>query len=111
MANYNFIKLAKESTNGEIEYKTYVTPAFIPFTMLYEATDIMSGLEDKSEREAMDVMLDYVVRIYQNQFTKEELLQGLSAPEAIQTIQQQIEFVASGQLDDARKKELKEILK
>lgn len=112
MANYNFIKLTKEiDKDGNPIEETYVTPAFIPFKMLYEATDIMAGLEEKSEREAMDIMLDFVVKIYDNKFTKNDLLEGLSAPDAVNEIQSQIEFVASGQIAEDRKKELKQILK
>jgi hypothetical protein len=75
MANYNFIKLTKEiDKDGNPVQETYVTPAFIPFKMLYEATDIMAGLEEKSEREAMDIMLEFVTKIYNNQFSKEDLL-------------------------------------
>jgi hypothetical protein len=112
MANYNFIKLTKEiDKDGNPVEETYVTPAFIPFRMLYEATDIMAGLEEKSEREAMDIMLDFVVKIYQEKFSKEDLLNGLSAPDAVAEIQSQIEFVASGQIAEDRKKELKKILK
>ena len=110
--NYNYIKLVTEiKEDGNHEVKTFVTPSFIPFKMLYEATDLMAGLDEKSEREAMDVMLNFVVKIYNNQFTVDELIDGLSAPTAVEEIQKQIEFVASGQIDADRKKELNKILK
>ncbi|WP_239745197.1 hypothetical protein [Mammaliicoccus sp. F-M27] len=107
----NFIRLVKEvDEKGEIKYDTYITPAFIPFNLVYEATDVMSGLEDKSEKENMDIMLDMIVKIYNKQFTAKDLRNGLHAPDATETLQQQIEFIASGAMDDARKKELAKLI-
>ncbi|MEJ9231573.1 hypothetical protein LAV79_19270 [Peribacillus butanolivorans] len=41
---------------------------------------------------------------YNKQFTKEELFNGLQAPDAIQTLQEQIIFVAQGrQIDETKK--------
>lgn len=109
--NYNFIKLVTEvKEDGTLVEKSYITPSFIPFAMLYEATDIMAGLEEKSEKEAMDVMLHFVVKIYNNQFTVDEMINGLSAPNAIEEIQKQIEFVATGAVEDTKKAELKKLL-
>lgn len=108
----NYIKLIKEiDKDGNPKYQTYVTPGFIPFSLLYDSTDIMEGLEDKSEKEAMDAMLDLVVRIYNNQFTREDLINGLNAPDAVEEIQSQIAFLSEGKLAEERKAELKEILK
>ncbi|MDT0707362.1 hypothetical protein RM577_03540 [Mammaliicoccus sciuri] len=109
----NFIHLIKkvdEKTGEILEKETFVTPAFIPFTLVYEATDVMSGLEDKSEKESMDIMLDTIVKIYNNQFDAKQLSEGLHAPEAVETLQKQIEFVASGAMDDKRKKELAKLI-
>lgn len=107
----NFIRLVKEvDEKGEVKYDTYITPAFIPFTLVYEATDVMSGLDGKSEKENMDIMLDMIVKIYNNQFTAKQLREGLHAPDATETLQQQIEFVASGAMDDKRKKELAKLI-
>lgn len=112
MANYNYIKLVTEvKENGEVETKTYLTQGFIPFRLLYEATDIMAGLEEKSEMEAMEIMLDFVVRIYNGQFTKDELLDGLESGKAVEEIQSQIEFIASGEVAKEKQAELKKLLK
>lgn len=108
----NFIKLAKGfNEEGEPKFQTFVTPGFIPFRLIYEASDVMSELENKSEKENMDTMLDMVTKIYNNQFTKDELIDGLHSAEAVEEIKQQIEFISSGAMDDHRKEELGKILK
>ncbi len=108
----NFIRLVKNvKEDGTLEFDTYVTSSFIPFRLLYEATSIMGDMENKSESEAMEIMLDFVVRIYDNKFTKDDLLDKLHATDAVEEIQSQIEFIASGQIAEDRKKELKQILK
>lgn len=110
--NKNFIKLVTGvKEDGTLETKTYLTQGFIPFRLLYEATDIMSGLEEKSEMEAMEIMLDFVVRIYDNQFTKDQLLDGLESGKAVEEIQSQIEFIASGEVAKEKQAELKKMLK
>ena len=55
-------------------------------------------------------MLDMVVDIYNNQFTKDDLLDRLHAPDAVEELQGQIEFIAQGQMDEERKKELARII-
>lgn len=107
----NFIKLVDEiKDNGEVVYKTYITPSFIPMRKILDATEILSGNDDYNDAQLFDVMLDFIVDIYQNQFTKEDLLEKLHAPDAINEIESQISFVAEGQLSDERKKELERII-
>lgn len=114
MANLkrNMIELVKEVKEGEIVTEKYLTPVFIPFSVVYEAID-MSQVIDKSEenknssseKELIAKLLDFVAnKIYNKQFTKEELFNGLHAPDAIQTLQEQIIFVAQGQQSDETKK-------
>jgi hypothetical protein len=53
----------------------------------------------------IDKLIDFVAnKIYNKQFTKEELFNGLHAPDAIETLQRQIMFVAQGQQTDETKK-------
>lgn len=54
-------------------------------------------------QENIDQMLDMVVDIYNNQFTKDDLLDRLHAPDAVEELQQQIQFIAQGQMDEERK--------
>lgn len=119
MAKRNFIKLVKVDKKGNLEtdtegnpkYDTFLTPTQIPFRKIYDAADLMDTQEEtKSTKENMDEMLDMVVDIYNKQFTKNDLLDRLHAPDAVEELQQQIEFIAQGQLDDERKKELAKMI-
>lgn len=118
----NFIKLvvldkegnAKEDKNGNFEVETHFTPNFIPFRKIYEATDIMEGTsEDGSElteKEMFKRMTDFVVDVYNNQFTSDDLLDRLHAPDAIEEIQSQVQFIAQGKMDEQRKKQLAKMI-
>ncbi|OIK11975.1 hypothetical protein BIV60_17120 [Bacillus sp. MUM 116] len=118
MANLkrNMIELVKEVKEGEIITEKYLTPVFIPFSVVYEAMDMTQEIEKSeenksaaSERELIEKLLDFVAnKVYNKQFTKEDLFNGLHAPDAIQTLQEQIIFVAQGRQNDETKKFLAE---
>ena len=108
MANLkrNMIELVKEVKEGEIVTEQYWTPVFLPMSVVYEAIDLMVEEEQSksNEREMIDKLLDFVAnKIYKGQFTKDELLNGLHAPDAIQVLQEQILFIAQGQQSDETK--------
>lgn len=105
----NFIKLVKEIKDDKPIFDTFLTPTFIPFKKMYEAVDLMDELQNNdklSDKQAFDMMFDMVVDIYNKQFTKEQLMNGLHAPDAVQELQSQIAFIAEGHMDEQRKKEL-----
>lgn len=120
MAKRNFIKLTQindkkepiTDSEGNPKHDTYLTPTQIPFRKIYDAADLMDGAsnETASAQQNMDQMLDMVVDIYGNQFSKDDLLDRLHAPDAVEELQQQIEFIAQGQMDDERKKELAKMI-
>ncbi|HJA89837.1 MAG TPA: hypothetical protein H9948_03505 [Candidatus Jeotgalibaca merdavium] len=120
MAKRNFIKLiqidkkgnAVTDTEGNAKYDTFITPTQIPFRKIYDAADLMDGAEDEntSAQENIDQMLDMVVDIYNNQFTKDDLLDRLHAPDAVEELQQQIQFIAQGQMDEQRQKKLAQMI-
>ena len=115
----NFIKLIKnpkEVLNGsEPLFNTYVSPAFVPYRKMYEAVEILdkksNGNDDVSDIELTDIMIGFICDLYGDQFSKEELLDGLHAPEANEEIEAQINFFAKGAQSDEQKKELKALLK
>ena len=108
----NFIELIKDvNENGEVETKVYFTPKFIPFSKLLELTKTLEAMEEKTEIEAMNDMFSVVVDLYNNQFTVEELQDGLHAPEAVATLQEQISFISEGKLTEDNEARLKELLK
>ncbi|GGA99604.1 hypothetical protein ERX37_05455 [Macrococcus hajekii] len=108
----NYIRLVKEMKNNEPVFDTFVTPAFIPFKMMYQAVDLMDEMQgDKvTEKQAFDMMLDMVVDIYNKQFSKEQLMDGLHAPDALTELQEQVAFVAEGRMSEERKKELAKMI-
>lgn len=117
MANLkrNMIELVKNpdeaNKGGEIETERFWTPVHIPLKVMYEALDLseeMAGIEsgesDKSFRDAMDLMMDFIAnKAYNGQFTKDDLLNRLHAPDAINTLQEQIGFIASGETSESTK--------
>jgi hypothetical protein len=110
MANLkrNMIELVKEVKEGEIITEKYLTPVFIPFSVVYEALDMVAEIEkSKTEKDLLDKMIDFVAaRIYNNQFTKEILFEGLHAPDASRILYEQILFITQGAQNDETKKYL-----
>lgn len=114
MANLkrNMIELVKEVKEGEIVTEKYLTPVFLPFSVVYEAIDMTQEIDKSentksatSEKELINKLIDFVAnKIYNKQFTKEDLFNGLHAPDAIQTLQEQIIFVAQGHQNEETKK-------
>lgn len=109
MANLkrNMIELVKDVKEGEIVTEKYLTPVFLPMSVVYEALDLSDELASgqAKERDMIDKLLDFVAnKVYKGQFTKEELINGLHAPDAIQSLQEQILFIAQGQQTDETKK-------
>src|SRR5699024_8161675 len=116
----NFIKLiqvdkkgnAVTDTEGNAKFDTYITPTKIPFRKIYKDADLMDGASDEntSAQENIDQKVDMVDDIKKNQFTKDDLLDRLHAPDAVEELQGQIEIIAQGQMDEERKKELARII-
>lgn len=114
MANLkrNMITLVKnpeEVTNGgEPEFEKYWTPAFMPLDVTYEAVDLMGELEKMEERsdfkKVLDLLVDFTAnKAYAKQFTVEDLKGRLHAPNAVETLREQLFFVAQGEQTDETK--------
>ncbi|PTI48449.1 phage tail assembly chaperone G [Staphylococcus succinus] len=122
MSKINYIRLvqldkednAVEDKNGNFQFDTYFTSNFIPYRKTYEATDIMEGKtedgKELSEKDMLDRMLDFLVDIYKKQFTRDDLLDRLHSPNANDEIRAQVQFVAAGQMDEDRKKQLAKMI-
>lgn len=112
----NYIRLVENPEAEEIKLETYLTPHFIPLDVLYEATDVMSELEqaengeiELSFKDQLDRLIDVVVKIYGGQFAAKDIRTRLHAPDAIPTLQKQVEFIANGQQDEETKKFIQSI--
>lgn len=112
MANLkrNAIELVTGVNGEEVETKVFYTPPFIPLSVVYEAIDILDQLEpgedgSLSERESLDALANFIAsEVYKGQFTKDELVGGLHAPDAVDELQMQLLFVARGEQSDHSKK-------
>ncbi|CAN7410488.1 hypothetical protein LJR015_004014 [Peribacillus frigoritolerans] len=114
MANLkrNMIKLVKEVKEEEVITETFLTPVFIPFSVVYEAIDLEEEMnkDNLSDKEFFDKMIDIVAnKIYNKQFTSSELKNGLHAPDALEILQEQIIFVSRGYQSDETKKYMEKI--
>ena len=112
MANLkrNMIELVVDVKDGEVVTKKYLTPPFLPFSAVYEATSLNEEIANfkgkvKDEKKLYDKMFAFVAETaYGKQFTKEELEAGLHAPQAGEILMDQILFVAQGVQTDETKK-------
>ena len=103
----NMIELVKEVKEGELITEKYMTPVFIPFSVVYEALDMIAEIDQSrlSEKELARENDRFVAsRIYNNQFTKEELFNGLHAPDSSRVLYEQILFITQGSQSDETKK-------
>lgn len=112
----NFIELIKEvDTDGNIKNtKVYLTPAFIPFSKFTKKMKEVTDLENdtkRSEYEKLPEFFAIVTDLYNNQFTVDEMLDGLHTPEAMAEVQNQIAFFSDGVVQKENEAKLKELLK
>ncbi len=110
MANLkrNMIELVKEVKEGEIVTEKYWTPVFMPLSVVYKALDLNEEIyesDELKENEKIEKMVDFVANdIYKEQFTKDELVNGLHAPDAVKILREQVLFVTRGHQSDETKK-------
>lgn len=103
----NTIQLIKDTKAEEVEFQTFLTPHFIPFDMVYEAIDLLDEIEKEGNemkpREMIDKLIHMTVRIYNDQFTVDDLKARLHAPDGMTTLRDQVLFVTQGQQTDETK--------
>lgn len=107
MANLkrNMIELVTEVNGDEIKTEQYWTPPFIPLTVTYEALDLAEKMESGAEKDLIPLLAEFVAdKVYGGKFTKDQLMNGLHAPDAVDILQDQILFIAQGQQSDSTKK-------
>lgn len=94
----NTIELVTEvdSEGTPIRRETFVTRPTIKFSLVYECVSFLSSLKDNPTNNELHQMMDLVVRIYDEQFSKNLLIDGLPSHSAVLELYEQITFVASG---------------
>ena len=106
----NYIQLVKDvKEDGTPELETFFTPNFIPFRKVYEAVELLDS-DSNSDKQNMLESFNFIAELYNNEFTTDDLLDRLHAPDALNEIRNQIEFVSQGYMDEERKKKLKQML-
>ena len=97
------IELATEFNDEGMptRYETFITRLSIPFSLVYECVSFLASLKDNPDNDELYVMIDIVVRVFDNKFTKNQLIDGLPAYSATHELYKQVVFIGSGQnLDD-----------
>lgn len=86
--------------------KVYYTNPYLSGRLFRNALALSEELEEsKDEFHNLDKMLDFVAaEIYENQFTVEELEEGLPPYRMVRELQDQIFFVARGEQSETSKK-------
>lgn len=107
----NMIELVTDVKEGELVTKKFVTPIFIPMRTVYEAIDLVAELSKRKtaadEKELIEKLVSFIAeKVYNKQFTSEELFNGLHAPNGIQELYDQIYFIARGEQTEESKKYL-----
>nr|WP_279526280.1 hypothetical protein [Staphylococcus gallinarum] len=95
----NKIELVKDfdSDGNVLDSEVYVSRINTKLELVYECMDILTRIEKGDSEVDVHTISDLVIRIYDNQFTKKELLEGLDAVTRNIELIEQITFIASGQ--------------
>ena len=76
--------------------KTYTTD-FISARMVRRTIEVSSGVNfENISPEELDKLVDYIVELFSNQFTRDDVYDGLSSRELIPTITKCINEVVGG---------------
>lgn len=109
----NRIELFKEMDGDKPKMESFLTSPFMPLSVIFEANEMLAKHEGKvietmkteEMRAYIEDMADFVAnRVYEKQFTKQDLFDRLHSPNAIFELQSQIAFVALGVQSNETKK-------
>lgn len=108
----HYILFTTQNEKGEFETTPVFTPEFIPFKTVIAATKMAAEIQkaDSSDAEMamLNKMIDFVANdIYNGKITREDIENKLHAPDALETLKEQIAFVSQGY----QTKEQKEFVK
>lgn len=86
--------------------KTYYTPPMMSGRLFRSSLEMSKEIdESKDDFENLDKLLNFVaVEVYNNQFTVEELEDGLPPYDLVKELQEQVFFVARGEQSEDTKK-------
>lgn len=73
--------------------KKFSISSFISARMLRKAFGLQKKLSNAESEEDLDVLIDYVVDVFGNQFTRDQFYDGLHAHKVLPTIVELLSFV------------------
>lgn len=98
MRHANIKLVTKVSDEGEpLETETFVTRPNITFALVYECAEFLANMKNQPSTDEIHMMIDIVTRIYDKQFTKRQLMDGLHSNDGTFELYKQIVFVGSGE--------------
>ncbi|MDO0950193.1 hypothetical protein Q1L93_00105 [Mammaliicoccus sciuri] len=88
-----------DEVGNVIETQVFFTRPNISLSLVYECVDYLENLDNKNVDYQM--LADIVSRIYDSQFSNQQLLNGLQSYEGYKLLMDQIIFVATGNTVDS----------
>lgn len=98
---------------GEPQFKKYWTPAFVSYQKTREAMSLAAKMQKEGDDPTkiiglLDEIENFIVELYENKFTLEELRGGLHGPDAFPILIAQVHFISDGEQSSDTKKFLQE---
>ena len=102
MKSNNIEIVTQFNSSGEpLKWETFNTRPSLKLSLVYECVSFLSSSKSNPNIDELHQLLDLIVRIYDEQFTKSQLIEGLPVNEAMSNLYEQVVFVASGKnVDD-----------
>lgn len=99
-----------KTVDGEqqLEYTSYPYPLHVKGGLIIKAIDLAASMEKADENisgKMVTDLADFAVEVYNKQFTRDELIDGLQAHEVMETLTGVLQFVISGENQLGEKKE------
>lgn len=91
----------------QLVYKSYPYPIFVKGGLVKKAIDIaadMEQTENTTMAQNIDKLADFVVEVYGNQFSRDELIDGIQAHELMEKLSGVLKFVISGEENSGEQK-------
>lgn len=97
MKSNNIEIVTKFNSSGEpLKWETFNTRPSLKLSLVYECVSFLSSSKSNPNIDELHQLLDLIVRIYDEQFTKSQLIDGLPVIGAMSNLYEQVVFVASG---------------
>jgi hypothetical protein len=97
MKSNNIEIVTQFNSSGEpLKWETFNTRPSLKLALVYECVSFLSSSKSNPNIDELHQLLDLIVRIYDEQFTKSQLIDGLPVNGAMVNLYDQVVFVASG---------------